>query len=110
MNEMITGFVDRTCPVCGKNFIAAPEHIYKVCDKKVCSWTCMLKGEREIEIKPNMRNKMVDMLSMDGTVIRTFSSAAEAHRLLGYTSKNILLCCRGERNSCCGFKWRYHQS
>ena len=110
MKDMITGFVDRTCPICGRNFIPAPEHVYKVLGKKVCTWTCMLKGEREIEKKPNMKNKMVDMVSMDGTVIRTFSSAAEAQRQTGYTSQNILRCCRGERESYCGYKWQYHKS
>lgn len=35
------------CPICGKLFIAAPQHIYKVKDSKVCSWGCVRKYEKE---------------------------------------------------------------
>lgn len=39
---------DAKCPVCGKNFIPAPLHVYrdKRGSKKVCSWTCVLESER----------------------------------------------------------------
>lgn len=35
--------IDRICPSCGKNFIPAPLHIYKVREKETlvfCSYTC----------------------------------------------------------------------
>ncbi len=35
-----------TC-LCGKKFYPAPEHVYKIRGKKVCSWTCMRKAEKE---------------------------------------------------------------
>lgn len=38
-----------TCPVCGKTFIAAPQHAYKDKrhqTKKVCSWHCVCESER----------------------------------------------------------------
>ena len=39
---------DAICPVCGKNYIPAPFHLYKIYGHaRVCSWTCQLKGERE---------------------------------------------------------------
>lgn len=41
------------CPVCGKSFIRAPEHIYKaVIDggvKYLCSWSCFRKVQKENE-------------------------------------------------------------
>ena len=43
--------VEKTCPVCGKNFIPAIQHIYRVKGKLVCTWTCMLKAEGEQEKK-----------------------------------------------------------
>lgn len=39
------------CPICGKRFIPAPEHIYKIPNggsyKYVCSWGCQRKYERK---------------------------------------------------------------
>lgn len=57
----------------------------------------------------------VDMLTMDGELIRTFPSSAEAERWLrtnGYPkagNTHIIQCCKGKRNTHCGFKWRYAQ-
>ena len=41
--------VDTECPICGKNFIPAPRHIYHDGKKVVCSWTCHLEAERRRE-------------------------------------------------------------
>lgn len=39
------------CPVCGRRFIPAPEHLYKIYENgvysRVCSWTCMRKHEKK---------------------------------------------------------------
>lgn len=39
----------RICPVCGKRFVPAVEHIYRTGDKSrlVCTYTCALRSERE---------------------------------------------------------------
>lgn len=35
------------CPVCGKIFIPAPFHYYKLKKRKlVCSWNCQIEGEK----------------------------------------------------------------
>lgn len=42
--------IELKCPICGKTFVPAPEHIYR--DKRawrgnfVCSYGCMLKSEQ----------------------------------------------------------------
>lgn len=56
----------QTCPICGKGFIPAPEHAWKIghitsyaiknrrddaYQRNVCSYTCMRKWEREEEAK-----------------------------------------------------------
>lgn len=46
---------ERSCPVCGKNFIPAPEHIYRDGTSKVCSWSCQLKAERRHEAEKDQR-------------------------------------------------------
>jgi hypothetical protein len=40
---------EKICPICGKLFVPAPEHIYKVKGAQVCSWSCVCKAEREKE-------------------------------------------------------------
>lgn len=53
-----------TCPVCGKTFIPAYEHIYKDGTKKVCGWNCQCEAERRKEAekarKKAYRGKPVD--------------------------------------------------
>lgn len=52
-----TAIVDQECPICGKNFIPAPYHQWKMINRKtkgihwvnVCSYSCMRKAEKEIE-------------------------------------------------------------
>jgi ribosome-binding protein aMBF1 (putative translation factor) len=46
-----SNYCEKKCPICGKPFIAAPFHIYKANARLVCSWSCMLKFERETEQK-----------------------------------------------------------
>ena len=39
---------EKICPICGKLFIPAPEHTYKVAKGgKVCSWACVRKYEKD---------------------------------------------------------------
>lgn len=45
------------CPVCKNSFIPAPFHCYKVLGRRVCSWHCVLDGEREIARKRLDRRK-----------------------------------------------------
>ena len=43
------------CPVCGKKFIPAAQHVYKVDNRFVCSWGCQRKAEKEKEEKKKKR-------------------------------------------------------
>jgi hypothetical protein len=49
------------CPVCGKSFIPAPEHIYKAWikgkAKPLCGWNCLRKLERAIEAKKEAKKR-----------------------------------------------------
>ena len=52
-----TAIVDQKCPICGKNFVPAPYHHWKIKKKKskgvkwenVCSYSCMRVWEKEVE-------------------------------------------------------------
>lgn len=52
--------IDKKCPVCGKNFIPAGQHIYKDArnGSLVCTWTCVLKSERLKEAQTDKQNKV----------------------------------------------------
>lgn len=38
-----------TCPVCGKKYVPAAQHIYKIGHHCVCSWGCQRKVEKAKE-------------------------------------------------------------
>ena len=54
------GTTNNICPVCGKSFVPAPYHVYHVEGQKerCCSYTCMLKGNREHEAKVKRNREM----------------------------------------------------
>lgn len=57
---MAEPFSMRTCVVCGKKFLPAPYHAYKVSPQGkeiMCSYTCMMKYFREHERKKYTRIK-----------------------------------------------------
>lgn len=41
--------IDRICPICGKTFIAAPEHIFKRGSTWFDRWTCYSKYVTEMD-------------------------------------------------------------
>ena len=45
------GMYEKKCAKCGKNFISAPEHVYKTNRKWYCSWTCYNHRNDEGKIK-----------------------------------------------------------
>ncbi len=54
---------EEKCPICGKTFIPAQLHVYKVHflgshDKTVCSWKCVMDGERAQEQKRQRRRRI----------------------------------------------------
>ena len=54
------------------------------------------------------KSKPVLQINKDtNEIIRVFPSAMEVQRQLGYNNGNISYCCKGNRKTCGGFKWRY---
>jgi hypothetical protein len=54
---------EKKCPICGKNFIPAPQHAWGYKEngdfKKVCSYTCHRVAEKAKENKRKRNNKAV---------------------------------------------------
>lgn len=53
--------------------------------------------------------KPIDMLSLDGSFLKTFFSTMEAQRQTGINSGHINSCCTGKRKTAGGYKWQYHE-
>lgn len=100
---------DHTCPVCGRNFIPAPFHQFRVYGRRVCTWNCQLRGEREGLSSDNisLKNKPVAMFDLDGNHIRDFQSAREIEVDLHIGVESVRKCCRGESSHAGGFVFRY---
>lgn len=52
-------------------------------------------------------SKKVQQLTLDGSIIKEWSSAAEASRELGIQFSNISRCCHGRSKSAGGFIWKF---
>ena len=56
-------FAIHTCPVCGKRFVPAPQHAYKVqphSGAPVCSYRCMMVCRRKAEAKKKKKEEQTD--------------------------------------------------
>lgn len=60
---MTSGIRERKCRVCGKNFIAAPMHIYKsaIDGSLACSWNCVCKS-KEIKKEKHTKHTKTDLI------------------------------------------------
>lgn len=49
---------ERKCPICKKKFIPAPQHSYKKSNGAlVCSYHCVIEGERRAEEKKRRKKE-----------------------------------------------------
>lgn len=62
-----------------------------------------------IERVARSRSKPVFQFSLDGTLLRKWSSTHEVERVLSYANSNISACCRRvpHHNTQYGYIWRY---
>ena len=54
-------------------------------------------------------SKSINMFTVDGIFVRTFSSAREAELNMGISHSHISQCCNGKRNTSGGYKWAFAQ-
>lgn len=107
-NDNLFYLLERKCPICGKNFIPAPEHIYRYRKQLFCKWTCYRSFLRQNEERPkNYHSRVVEMIDQSGAVLRTFESSRIAAESLGYKEDSIRACCRKETPFYKGYVWRY---
>jgi len=56
------------------------------------------------------KSKQVNQYDLAGNFIKTWESATEIERQLGFAQGNISNCCNGKRKSAYGFIWRFNES
>lgn len=57
----------------------------------------------------NKTTREVIQYDLDMHELRRWKSIIDAANEYNTESTNIIKCCKGERNHCCGFKWRYYE-
>ena len=96
------------CPKCGKVFyrITAYNYVYKDGKGCYCSWTCY--NHRNDKVPKDKKWKSVEMLSLDGTLLKEFTSATDAAEYTGFEVKKIQRACR-EQTPYSKYLWRYRK-
>ena len=61
------------------------------------------------EAMKRAKGKPVNQYTLDGVLVKTWSSEREAAKELGIHQANISKCCKGELNKTGGFRWRHIQ-
>lgn len=97
------------CPICGKEFYPTPDWVYRSGARRVCSWTCVLRGRKPDRRRVKRREKPVEMFSPSGELLLTFDSAAQAAERLGYTPDGVRDACRSRGSFYHGYLWRYKE-
>lgn len=106
-------WVERTCEKCGKSFIPATYHQYKVGYRKYfCSWSCYNHRDithKETYVRPT---KPVSMYSKSGELIERFYSVNDALTYLAdmgiiVKANSIREACKGIRKTCYGYIFKY---
>ncbi|WP_366139847.1 NUMOD1 domain-containing DNA-binding protein [uncultured Polaribacter sp.] len=57
--------------------------------------------------RKDKRKKVVQQLDLEGKLIEEFNSVSEASKQTECNKTSIAKVCRGERNSCGGYLWKY---
>ena len=97
---------EKTCAKCGKVFVPAVYHKFRIGDTYWCKWSCYLHRDEKPKKEPT--TKMVQIFDEDGSMVGCFRSAREAADTLDLPENSIADACRLER---CykGFYWRYKE-
>lgn len=64
---------------------------------------------RALKKKLSLKNKGVDQFDLQMNFIKSWVSAKEIERELGYANNNISMCCRGKYNTAYKYIWRFNK-
>ena len=80
---------------------------YSLSNLRLVTWRENAEAFKQKKIKEGVGDCKAVNQYLDGVLINTFHSLAEAERESGAFAGNILRCCRGEYKTSKGFVWRY---
>lgn len=49
INKNMDGFAERECCICGRVFIPAVEHVYRVRGRWCCTWPCFVELKAQVD-------------------------------------------------------------
>ena len=100
--------VEVRCPVCGRNFIPAPQHVFVDNRGAYCKPTCWLYRNDNVkkEYKGLRRERKVLKFDKSGRLVGAYDSLVEAARSVNCSAPSIGYACRQGRESR-GYVWRY---
>ncbi len=100
----VCNITERTCPMCGRNFIPAPLHVYMERYTRVayCSYHCYNHRNDNKKAK----TKTVEKCDCSGEVIETYESARIAAERNNMDAQFVRDACRSGKFYK-GYLWRY---
>lgn len=69
--------------------------------------TFPIAAENRILCKQPISKKVAQIDKVNGKVINVYRSTGEVQRLTGFPNQNIGRCCRGNKPTAYGYKWKY---
>lgn len=100
-------FIIRRCETCGKEFMPAPYHQYKIGLKKYyCSYSC--ENSRQTNKRGNKPRK-VGQYTEDGQLIQIYDDAYAGAEAVFGNAKCIRYACIGQRATYLGYVWKYEE-
>ena len=97
--------VEMFCSKCGKNFIPAPEHLYRDRRGWYCSYTCWIHSDDGK--KQGKPPKMVAQCTPDGEVVRIHASSQAAADFVNYLNGRTITNAIRSKKLCKGYLWKY---
>jgi hypothetical protein len=100
-----------TCPRCGKGFVPAPQHVYRIKGIPYCSYTCFIH-EKESPRKKRVSSyikKPVVVHTVGGEFVGEYENAKTASRAINVSASSIGDCLHGDRPSTKGYVITYKE-
>lgn len=83
------------------------ENLNLMTPKENTNWGTGIERSSKSKLNRKDCSKAILQFDLKGNLIAEYPSVREAYRTLGINNKNICACCRGQRKTAGGFKWKY---
>lgn len=94
------------CPICKKNFIPAPYHVYVKDQVIYCGWNCYNSVKKKLTKCGGAKPMSVVMKDESGNILKVFENAKVAAEKTGFLANGIRDACR-EKRMYMKYLWEY---